>query len=277
VPLVPESPYGDLIETTMRVVTWNVWGRLADWEARCEAITQTLARIAPDVVVLQESWAEPSKTQAGQIADRLGLEAAFARDVTYEGIDVGVALLSRWDLHEVESRPLPVPAGEKPENVVLKAEVAGPRGPFLVFGTHLAPFPHRSQLRQEQVRALASFVADCQPQPYPAIVCGDFNAPPESDEIRLLTGVGEPAAPNLVFFDAWSMAGDGSPGYTVARVNPNASPLLMPDLRWDYIFVSWPSGLGGAGHPVSASLEGTDESNGVVPSDHYAVVADLRY
>src|SRR5713101_4114689 len=114
--IVPESPYGELIETTMRVVTWNVWGRLADWEARNEAITETLAQIEPDVVVLQESWAEPNKTQAGHIADRLGLEAAFARDVTYEGIDVGVALLSRWDLHEVESRPLPVLAGEKPEN-----------------------------------------------------------------------------------------------------------------------------------------------------------------
>jgi hypothetical protein len=34
---------------------------------------------------------------------------------------------------------------------------------------------------------------------------------------------------------------------------------------------------GGAGHVVRCSIEGTAPMGGVFPSDHYAVVADLRY
>jgi hypothetical protein len=31
----PLAPYGPVIESTVRVVTWNVWGRFgADWEGR---------------------------------------------------------------------------------------------------------------------------------------------------------------------------------------------------------------------------------------------------
>ena len=64
----------------------------------------------------------------------------------------------------------------------------------------------------------------------------------------------------------------------MAKANPNAAPLLLPNLRWDYILVRWPSGRpGGVGHPVRAEVVGVHERNGLVPSDHYAVVADLRY
>lgn len=43
--------------------------------------------------------------------------------------------------------------------------------------------------------------------------------------------------------------------------------------------VPWPSGRpGGVGHPVHAQVVGAEaRSGGVIPSDHYAVLADLRY
>ena len=28
------GPYGELITTTLRVLTWNAWGRFGPWEAR---------------------------------------------------------------------------------------------------------------------------------------------------------------------------------------------------------------------------------------------------
>jgi len=34
---------------------------------------------------------------------------------------------------------------------------------------------------------------------------------------------------------------------------------------------------GGAGHVVGCAIAGAEPVDGVVPSDHYAVVADLRY
>jgi hypothetical protein len=81
-----------------------------------------------------------------------------------------------------------------------------------------------------------------------------------------------------VFLDAWETAGDGTPGYTLTAANPNASPLLLPSLRWDYIFTRWPSARpGGVGHPVHADVVGIGTKTGIVPSDHYGVLADVRY
>jgi len=49
-----------------------------------------------------------------------------------------------------------------------------------------------------------------------------------------------------------------------------------PDRRIDYLLVGRPR-RAGAGHVVRCSLAGTEAIKGVVPSDHYGVVADLRY
>jgi hypothetical protein len=44
----------------------------------------------------------------------------------------------------------------------------------------------------------------------------------------------------------------------------------------DHIFSAWPR-RGGAGHPVHCEVVGTETVDGVLPSDHYGVLADLRY
>ena len=49
-----------------------------------------------------------------------------------------------------------------------------------------------------------------------------------------------------------------------------------PARRIDYVLAGWPK-RGGLGHVVSAELAGTRPIDGVVPSDHYGVVAELRY
>jgi endonuclease/exonuclease/phosphatase family metal-dependent hydrolase len=149
-------------------------------------------------------------------------------------------------------------------------------GPILLVTTHLLPFPPRSEFREHQVRVLVALIAERGRQPPLIVLCGDFNAVPDSDEVRLLTGRRAPAVPGWTFLDAWETAGDGSPGFTIAKANPNAAPLVLPNLRWDYIFVNWPS-LGGGGYPVHAEIAGTKAVNGVFPSDHYAMLADLRY
>jgi endonuclease/exonuclease/phosphatase family metal-dependent hydrolase len=271
------TPYGSLIESRIRVVTWNLWWRLGDWEARADAIAETLVQLHPDLVCLQEVWQEGELNQASLLAKQLGMSHVFARDRVEAGIDQGVALLCRWPLSEVESRCLPVPPRVKHPNVALRAVVEGPRGPVLAVTTHLTPYPTLREYRQQQVRALVEFIAERGRRPTICILAGDFNAAPDADEIRLLTGRRAPPVPGWVFLDAWETAGDGSPGYTVAKCNPNAAPLLLPDLRWDYIFASWPSGRGGFGHPVRTEVVGTEERNGLVPSDHYAVLAELRY
>ena len=50
-PIDPLRPYGPLLESRLRLVTWNVWGRYGPWREREAAITATLAAAQPDVVV----------------------------------------------------------------------------------------------------------------------------------------------------------------------------------------------------------------------------------
>ena len=258
----PTTPYGALVETRLRVVTWNLWWRRGDWKTRAGAIADTLAELRPDLVCLQEVWHEGKENQAALLGEHLGMAHAFSSDRT---------------VTDVESRALPVPAGVDDRNVALRATVQGPRGPILLTTTHLIPYPTRSAARDQQIRTLVEFIAERQRQPPLTIIAGDFNAPPDSDEIRLLTGRRAPALPGWVFLDAWETAGDGSGGHTITKGNPHSAPLLLPNLRWDYIFVSWPSLPGGVSHTLSAEVVGTQPRNGVVPSDHYAVVAELRY
>ena len=46
----------DLIDTRLRVATWNVWWRFGPWAERQPAIAETLRRIDADVIALQEVW-----------------------------------------------------------------------------------------------------------------------------------------------------------------------------------------------------------------------------
>jgi endonuclease/exonuclease/phosphatase family metal-dependent hydrolase len=108
------------------------------------------------------------------------------------------------------------------------------------------------------------------------VVSGDFNADPDSDEIRMLRGRTSTPIPGLSFYDVWDAAGQPGEGYTWSNDNPRAAALLWPDRRIDYIFTA-ALRRGGAGHPVAANLLGTRPIHGTHPSDHYAVQADLRY
>jgi endonuclease/exonuclease/phosphatase family metal-dependent hydrolase len=105
------------------------------------------------------------------------------------------------------------------------------------------------------------------------VLCGDFNAVPTADEIRLLTGESPPPLQGLVFNDAWAAVGAG-PGYTWDATNPHLADAYWPRRRLDYVFVSWPRPKP-IGNPVAATLIGTEPVDGVVPSDHYGLQVDL--
>jgi len=68
----PYRPYGPPVTTTMRIVTWNVWGRYGNWEQRQAGIEDVLAVAAPDVVCLAEGWSTGETSQPAEVAARLG-------------------------------------------------------------------------------------------------------------------------------------------------------------------------------------------------------------
>ena len=268
--------FGPLIETRLRVLTWNLWGRFGPWEARLDAIGAALAASGADVVMLQEVWEGDGRNQAAELAATLGFSHAYAGRFTIDGVTIGNAVLSRWRIVDVETRMLPAPPELEELRVVLRTAIEGPRGPLQAYTTHLNWRFEQSAVRQEQVRSIARFVAETTDEDgYPPILAGDMNAVPDADEIRMLTGRAAPPVPGLVFHDAWEAAGAAGPGFTWTNANRWAARDLEPDRRIDYVFVGLP-GRGGAGHVTSCRLVGAPV-NGLVPSDHLGVLADLRY
>ena len=279
----PDGPYGTLIDTRLRVLTWNLWWRFGPWEARRPAISASLARLDADVICLQEVWDDGDVCFSQELADGLGFHHVYGARLVLDGVRFGNAVLSRWPIVVNDVLELPADPSADEQRVCVRADIEGPRGTLQVFSTHLNWRFDQSAIRQDQVRAICSFIASSRPEggrTHPPVLCGDFNADPDSDEMRMLTGKAATPVDKLVFHDAWDVAGQASSssatGATWSNANPYAALDLEPDRRIDYVFVGWPK-AGGAGHVTSCRVEGLEPVDGVVPSDHLAVLAELRY
>lgn len=270
------GPYGELLETRLRVLSWNLWWRFGPWEARFPAIEATIRSLDPDVVCLQEVWGDADgSSSASRLAGSLGYEHAFAHRLELDGVLFGNAILSRWPITSSEHWPLPARHDAEERRTLLFAELDGPRGRIQVFNTHLNWRFDHSDVRQEQVAYICERVESKRPRDFPPILCGDMNAPPDSTEMWMLNGRTTLPVPKLVFHDAWEMAGDGA-GHTWSNDNPYAALDLEVPRRIDYVYTGWPRAHG-AGHVTSCLVVGQDAVDGVVPSDHYGVLAELRY
>ena len=70
----------------MRIMTWNVQGRIGDWTNRHAALRSWIQRTDPDVLTLQESWVEPDgTTQAARLGEELGLHSVTAAELDIPG------------------------------------------------------------------------------------------------------------------------------------------------------------------------------------------------
>jgi endonuclease/exonuclease/phosphatase family metal-dependent hydrolase len=262
----------------IRVGTWNLWWRFGAWDRRGRTIARVLALVDADVLGLQEVWSTERENQAEALAARLGMHFVWAPSPRPErwqerigdrSVAVGTAILSRWPLAEHDVRAL-----EGAVMPALHAVVDTPAGGLPVFAVHLDSALGASSLRCRQVAALAAFVAEKSKGNLPAVITGDFNAEPDSDEIRLLEGhKTAPAVPGQVFVDAWRFADPGSPEATWDSRNPHAAASGFPDSRIDYVFVEMPAS--GRGRVLGARRFGTAPVDGVWPSDHFGVLAHI--
>lgn len=258
---------------TLRVMTWNVWWRFGPWRERRPVISETLAAVDADIFALQEVWSEGANDLAAELADERGYHHVHAAAVTIGGSGLGNAVLSRWPILQSDTAILPAAKDADDTRVVLYAEIDGPRAPIPFFVTHLTwPLDHGA-VRQRQVCEVARFVEGKRPWQSAPILCGDFNAAPDCEEIAMLTDETRCAVDGLVFQDAWAFAGNGA-GLTFEEANPHAAPELMPGRRIDYIFVGRPA-PGLPGRIADCRLAGNAPVQGIWPSDHFAVVADL--
>ena len=285
----------------LRILTLNIGSLFeADWDRRRHEVVAWIDELGPDVVCLQEVWEDASDPNtAGWVADHVGADYHWtfgghpiaARASTNPAFRFGSAVLSRWLIDERNVVALPIAANpEDPVPASMPWELVHVRTAGLdIFTTHLAPAPSHGRHRRVQVLAIDehvrairgdrdSFADFPNPRPeMPAIVCGDFNAEPGSDEIRFLKGHTVIADRTTYFQDAWAVAGDGSAGHTQDwSTHPLAASLNVHRKRIDYLFVGDPFlRAGDAGRVVSCRVVADKPLTGIQASDHCGLVADI--
>jgi len=274
----PGSRETALVETRIKVMTWNVWWRFGPWQERAPLIDAVVAAEDPDILCLQEVWDTGDDNQGARLAESRGYDFAFEPVLPIDGVTWGMAILSRWPIVETEGLKLvSMPSDDGSRDCrAMRICVEGPRAEIDVFNTHLSWRPEEGALRQKQVADLCRFVENQAKGDMPPIVCGDFNAVPTSDEVRMMTGEAAVPVDGLFLFDAWRAAGHTEAGFTWDNINPLTHAAPQPNRRLDYVFVGNPR-ADGTGHVTGAWQAGAEPVDGLYGSDHFAVVAEIRY
>jgi endonuclease/exonuclease/phosphatase family metal-dependent hydrolase len=266
----------------IRILSLNLWHDSGPWPERAACIRSWVERLDPDVIGFQEVL---NGGGFDLVADVLGEERlphrVFGRASPFwreggEGVSFGNAIASRWPIAETSELKLP-DAGDGETRAAITAAVQAPvSGDILsVTCTHLHWKLHDGAVRERQVVALADHVLAQRPRGgFPPVVVGDFNAEPDSDEIRYLQGLHSLDGRSVLFYDAWRLAGDDGPGTTWSNRNAYAVKEHEPNRRIDYIFTGYPTRQG-EGRIESCRVVCDAEEEGVWPSDHFGVFAEL--
>lgn len=234
----------------MRFLTYNIWNYSGDWPRRREALLEIIQSEAPDVVALQEvrhTWNDrPGNNQARWFAERLGYHC-FYRPANifwpFPPVVEGLALLTPRPAQHAEALRVPHMAMSGPRRVILKATVGG----VDVYNVH---FPLTERARIMEAAQLSALVTR---RGRVALAMGDFNADSHQPPMTVLGKAG--------FVDLWQALAD--PG------RPAAWPT---NRRIDYVLAFGSSSWQGTIKVLGAR----PDSNGISPSDHPGLLADLR-
>ncbi|MEY2397317.1 MAG: hypothetical protein QOJ00_491 [Actinomycetota bacterium] len=266
----------------LRVMTLNHWFTAGDWRARRTEICAWIKHLEPDVVCLQEVLESPDGDNTAQwIADNAEGEwhVAYAgRDVFDGAARFGNAILSRWAIEGTDECDLTSnPPGRMDE--VQRCALHARTNNYDVFSTHLVWRYEEGFLREKEVVELDEFVkrVSSDQSLIPPVICGDFNAEPDSTEIRFLTGNATIDGKSTYYQDAWRVAPGRGDGYTWDNRNTNAAVEREPDRRIDYIFSGWGTERPkGAGRIAFAAVVCDRSLTGAFASDHFGLFAEIE-
>jgi endonuclease/exonuclease/phosphatase family metal-dependent hydrolase len=276
----------------VRLLSWNVqWCRGIDGVVDPARIAREARRVAdPDVLCLQEinvGFTDLPGSQGENQVDALkrefpGFFVFFASAVDVPGTEgarrrFGNLLASRFPVGRVLRHSLPWPRTRAPSmpRIALEAVIQAPFGPLRVTTTHLeyyssghraAQIEHLRDLHAETNREPAAEDTEgpFAPLPHPdsAIVCGDFNMPPDDPLwLRFLEAF---LAPTPKFVDAWEALHPGEAHPHTFRLHErkeDQSPYCC-----DYVFVTEDL----VPRLRSISVDGENRA-----SDHQPVIVEL--
>ena len=186
----------------LRVVTYHIrHGAGMDGRVDLARTAATLSSLAPDIVALQEvdeSVARSGRVdQAAELGRMLGMHAAFASFMDYQGGRYGLALLSRLPIRS--QRVVPLPPGDEPRAALLVEIEAQDGVAVSVVCVHFNWVADDSKRFAQASTLCASLDA----LDTPWIVAGDYNDVPGSRTLALFdaraTNAAKPTGSNSTF------------------------------------------------------------------------------
>ncbi len=264
---------------TVRIATVNLFAHHGDWERRRAALRDSLRALDADVLTLQEAVVDGGYDEARELLGEGYHLAHQSVGLVGDGTHHGSSVASRWPIRavtEVDLHRTPRTADYSAGTVI--AEVVSPVGRLLV-GSHGNSWAwwaeHERELQAVAVvRHLERLVAG---RPAHVVLGGDFNAEPDSSSMRFLTGRQSLQGLSTAYRDAWESVRGDEPGATFDPRNPLTAidePGLDRGRRIDYVLVRC-GDHGPTLRIVEAGLAVHEPVDGVQPSDHYGVYADL--
>ena len=270
----------------LRLVTINFWGTEPPLERRLALAARELGTLDLDVVCMQEvrpKNGRDGETTADFLAQALGMEAHYRQSLSWPddaffpghpGGQEGLAILSRFPVLDVRHLELPE-RRETEGRILLSARIDHPAGALWVHTTHHHYRLDDGLARERQVLAVDDVIRSIGENPQ--VICGDFNAPPDADEMRFLRGLATLDGRRTHYQDAWLRTQPDLPGHTWSAQNDHTRALRSLDInrRIDYIYVTTRR-KDGRGTIVDCQvvLEPAARS-GACASDHFGVLADI--
>ena len=192
-------------------------------------IIETSSAINADIIALQEVWEDDERIRRRRSRHALGCpEPVYAANLEHDGKARergGLALADpRHEVLTLRARGAHGAIDEEgEERLCVFAEVNGPRGTIQMSAAHLS-WSVTITARSGKSRSVTSAgsCARCA-RPFPAVLCGDLNADPRSDEIRMLTGRAASPVPASCSATRGRQRATTDPGYTWSNANPFAA------------------------------------------------------
>lgn len=246
------------MEESLRAMSFNVWVS-SPTSDRKESVRQTIMAYMPDTIGVQEAspaWMNYLSTQLGEMYNYVGLgrdggsngehSAIFYRKDRFELIETGTKWMS--DTPDVVSKFKESSLNRVFTYAILLEKKTNRE--IMVVNTHLE---HTSnEARELQVAVLMDFLKNY--TKYPIVLTGDFNANPESAVYRMVTAQ---------LADSSKVAQKAEQHYTFHNYGKSSTYI-------DYAFVSRQNIV------VSHYRVITEKMNGMLPSDHYALIIEYQ-
>ena len=199
----------------LKILSWNIW-----YDGNFIEISKFLAEFDADIIGLQEVVPDDPTRDIIGFLKKLGYQYAIAPILTIKknGGTMSNAIFSKYPIVSHEAYVLSKTSVRK----ALRADIKVEEKILHVFTTHLL---HTHQQSSEIQELQAENLIKVLPKER-TIVMGDFNATPESNTIKKMSGVLENT--DLSLIPTWSVYPEGCPICNPEKIN----------IRLDYIFTS---------------------------------------